>query len=815
MYTNITSRNLENLKIKDEFLRKCLLGEEYLLVDGAMGTQLQKRELLKDDGLPELLNLTHADDIKEIHENFIEAGAQVITTNTFGANRLKLANSASVEEVYEVATKCAREAGARYIAGDIGPLGCLIEPLGELRFDAAYELFAEQVKAADVAGCDIILIETIGDIKEAKAALLAAKENCKLPVFVSMTFEEDKRTFFGTTPLIAAEVLSSLGANAVGMNCSVGPDQLVDQAEEMARRARCPLIVQPNAGLPREEEGKTVYDVDAESFATSMEKILQCGASIIGGCCGTTPEYISQLAKVISGKKPVKRSYEEATVLTSSQTSVVLPANANKVATIGERINPTGKPKLKSALIERDFKYVVSEAISQQQLGADLLDVNVGLPQIDEPEVLYEAVQKISESTSLPLVIDSSDVEAVEKSVRSYAGKPLINSVNGKEESLRTVLKVAKHYGCAVIGLTLDEDGIPSTAEGRFEIAKRIVERALDAGLAREDVVIDCLAMACSTNQDETGEILKCITLIKNELGVKTSLGVSNISFGLPERSLINSTFLAAAFGCGLDMAIINPKSASYADTISAFKVLNGQDKNAEQFIKAYGGAESKVEENPKSTKLDAESSVVEFILTGQKDAVASATEELLKERQPLDVINNLFIPALDIVGEKYENDEFFLPQLMASSQAAKAGFDVIKKSSEKNISNTSDSKKIILATVQGDIHDIGKNIVKMVLENYGFDVIDLGKDVPPQVILDTARSENVTLVGLSALMTTTVLSMKETIEILHSELDNCKVIVGGAVLTEDYAKKINADFYAKDATATAKIAQEHFKEEE
>ena len=810
MNLNITSKNLDNLQIKDDFLRDCLLGKEFLLLDGAMGTQLQKRNLLKGDRLPELLNLSNPEDITAIHQNYVEAGAQVITTNTFGANRLKLQKYSSVEDVYCAAAKCASEAGARYIAGDIGPLGSLIEPLGSLDFNSAYELFAEQVKATAMAGCDIILIETIGDLKEAKAALLAAKENSNLPVFASMTFEEDARTFFGTTPLIAAEVLSSLGANAVGINCSLGPDQLVDLVYVMAKRARCPLIVQPNAGLPRDEAGRTIYDINAANFAASMEKIVESGASIVGGCCGTTPEYTLALAKTIENKKPKALGYEQATVITSAQAAVVLPAKEQKIATIGERINPTGKPKLKEALVKRDFKYIVSEAITQEQLGADMLDVNVGLPQIDEPVVLELALNKISQATTLPLVIDSSDVEAIKKSVRAYAGKPLINSVNGKEESLKEVIDLAKHYGCAVIGLTLDENGIPKDAIGRFEIAERIVDRALKAGLSKSDVVIDCLAMACSTNQDETKEILKCITFIKDKLGVKTSLGVSNISFGLPERSLINSTFLAAAFGCGLDLAIINPASESYTDTTCAFKVLNGQDKNAETFIKTYGKAKAQIDEGPKS---NSEAKITDLILTGQKDAVGPATATLLKQRQPLEIINNIFIPALDIVGEKYENDEFFLPQLMASAQAAKAGFDVIRQSSEKNNArSSSDRRKIILATVQGDIHDIGKNIVKMVLENYDFDVIDLGKDVAPQKILDAARSENVSLVGLSALMTTTVPAMKETIDLLHSKLKNCKVIVGGAVLTEDYAKKINADFYAKDATATARIAQEHFK---
>lgn len=841
--SHIIDINLDGLNIRDDFLRDCLLGKEYLLIDGAMGTQLQAKNLLKDDHLPELLNLTNPDDISEIHKRYIEAGAHVITTNTFGANRLKLQESASVEEIYAAAAKCAREAGARYIAGDIGPLGCLIEPLGTLDFESACELFAEQVKAVEDSGCDIVLIETLGNLKEAKAALLAAKENCNLPTFITMTFEEDKRTFFGTTPLIAAETLSSLGANAVGINCSLGPDQLVDQAAEMAKRARCPIMVQPNAGLPREEAGQTVYDVDADEFAKSMEMILESGANIVGGCCGTTPAYTAALAKKIEGKKPVLRTYEEATVISSAQTSVVLPSMTHKIATIGERINPTGKPKLKNALVERDFNFLVAEAISQQQFGADMLDVNVGLPQIDESEVLSLAVAKISEATPLPLVIDSSDEFAVEKSVRSYAGKPLINSVNGKEESMKVVLPLAKHYGCAVIGLTLDENGIPKDALGRLDIAKRIVDRALQIGLTRSDVVIDCLAMACSTNQDETKEILKAITLIKDKLGTKTSLGVSNISFGLPQRSLINSTFLAAAFGCGLDIAIINPASSSYNDTINAFKVLNGQDKSATEFIKIYGALQNKSDDRPKSPsqsskepaeiaktnrssdedyKIEIPDSmvqskdtileVVDLILTGQKDAVSGATEELLNNNEPLKIINNVFIPALDIVGEKYEDGEFFLPQLMTSAQAAKAGFDVIRRTSAKSDSDTSNARKIILATVKGDIHDIGKNIVKMVLENYDFDVIDLGKDVPPQEILKAAQAENVTLVGLSALMTTTVPAMQETIELLHSELAGCKVIVGGAVLNEEYAKKINADFYAKDATATAKIAQEHFR---
>ena len=841
---------LGGLRIKDEHLRRALRGEDFVVLDGGMGTQLQARGLTDSGELPELLNFSHPADITDIQGNYVEAGAEIITTNTFGANALKLEGKASVSQVYAAAAACARAAGAPYVAGDVGPTGALLEPLGTMTFDEAYALFAEQVRAADAAGCDLILIETMADLREAKAALLAAKEQCDLPVVVSMTFGEDGRTFLGTPPEVAAEVLSALGAHVVGLNCSLGPRDLVGAAQAMARRNRCPLIAQPNAGLPHVEDGVTVYDVGPEEFVAAMEPIMDAGASFVGGCCGTTPDHIRLLRAAVDARRvPTPRAFEPAFVLASAQQAVVLPQGSPNIAVIGERINPTGKPKLKAALRAGDIDYIVGEAVRQQECGADVLDVNVGLPELDEPAVLREAVEKLSSTVTLPLVFDSSDPAAIERAARSYAGKPLINSVNGKEESLQAILPVAKKYGCAVIGLALDEGGIPSTAEGRFAVAERIVARAEALGIPRQDIAIDCLTMAVATNQQEAREILRAIQMVKQRLGVRTVLGVSNISFGLPQRPLVNSTFLAAAFGAGLDLPILNPLAARYRDAVAVYKVINGQDKGSADFIGAYAGttdpyeapkgspaneaatapgaapAPAPTDPSPAAEQVipvpegltdaaDEVNDIVHLILTGRRGPMAAATERLLEGHDPLALIDGVFIPTLDVVGEKFDKGTFFLPQLMASAEAVKAGFDVVK-AHMGDAPEADSSRRIAVATVKGDIHDIGKNIVKMLLENYGFTVIDLGRDVAPETVLAAVREHDIPLVGLSALMTTTVKAMEQTIELLHAEAPDVKVFVGGAVLTPEYAEQINADYYCKDAAESARVAERFFAERE
>lgn len=858
------------LVVKDDHLLHVLRGQDILVQDGGMGTMLQERGLADDGALPDLLNIEDPQAVTAIHRAYVEAGAEMVTTNTFGSNARKLAGRATVAEAYRAAAECARTAGARYVAGDIGPTGALLEPWGALSFEEAYGLFAEQVRAAADAGCDLIVVETMSDLREAKAAVLAAKENCALPVFATMTFGEDGRTFLGTTPEIAAVTLSSLGAHAVGVNCSLGPDELVPVAEAMARFARCPVIVRPNAGLPRVEGGRTVYDVGPDEFARAMERVMAHGASVLGGCCGTTPAHIERLAALAAGRKPVPRACRPAFVVTSAQKAVVLPEGERGFALIGERINPTGKKRLKQALREGDFDYLVGEAAAQQEAGADVLDVNVGLPELDEPATLRAAVEALQAAGTLPLQVDSSDPAAIEAAVRGYAGKPLVNSVSGEQESLRAVLPVVKRYGCAVVGLTLDEDGIPPTAEGRFALAERIVEAAEACGIPRCDVAIDCLVMAAATNQDEVPEILRAVTMVKERLGVRTVLGVSNVSFGLPQRDVVNATFLAAALGAGLDLPIMNPLSARYRDVVAAFRVLDGQDRGAVGYVEMYaqaedpclvaarggapsggadgrggmagGGAEATRAPAPLPVagerRADARAAatasqvavtpaladavedvraLVRLILTGRSASMAEATRALLAGHEALDVVNGVFVPALDIVGDKYEKGEFFLPQLMASAEAAKAGFDEVRASRDarggEGEGGAASGQAVLLATVEGDVHDIGKNIVRMLLENYGFAVVDLGRDVAPEAIVAAVRERGIRLVGLSALMTTTVKAMERTIALLREQAPGVAVMVGGAVLTPDYAQRIGADFYAKDAAESARIVSRFFGE--
>ena len=876
---------LDGLVIKDDHLARILRGEDYLVQDGAMGTLLQAQGLAAHGELPDLLNLANPDAITAIHAGYVAAGAEMITTNTFGSNAHKLSGKATVAEVYRAAADCARAAGARYVAGGLGPVGELLEPLGTLSFDQAYDLFAEQVRAARDAGCDLILIETMTDLREMKAAVLAAKDHARLPIFASMTFGEDGRTFLGTPPDVAAIALSALGAHVLGVNCSLGPDELVPIAQTLVRFARCPVVVRPNAGLPHVEDGRTVYDVSPDAFAAAMERVLSFGVSVVGGCCGTTPAYIEKLAALVAGRTPVPRPASRACAVASAQRAIVLDEGAPGPVAIGERINPTGKPRLKEALRAGDFDYLVGEAVAQEEAGADVLDVNVGLPDLDEPEVLAAAVERLQATVTLPLQVDSSDPAALEAAVRRCVGKPLINSVSGKRASLEAVLPLAKKYGCAVVGLTLDEQGIPPTAEGRLAVAARIVEAAEAAGLPREDVVIDCLVMAAATNQDEVREVLRAVALVKERLGVRTVLGVSNVSFGLPRRALVTSTFLAAALGCGLDFAIVDPTSARIRDTLAAFRVVGGQDRGSAAFVAQYaetadpyaapasgaalaapasgtaahpsasgatahpfsggatahsvipsGATEGSAAEGsraasasyvpaphaptsaapdlipipePLADAADRVREIERYILSGRAAPMAAATEALLEGHDALAVIDGVLIPALDAVGRKFDRGEYFLPQLMASAEAVKAGFDVAR--TRFGAAPASDGRAILLATVEGDIHDIGKNIVKMLLENYGYTVVDLGRDVPSATIVEEAKRRNIRLVGLSALMTTTVKAMEETIALLHREAPGTSVFVGGAVLTPDYARTIGADYYGKDAAEAARIAEEFF----
>ena len=780
--------------------------DAFLLFDGAMGTMLQRRGLAAGE-LPERLNLTAPEVVREIHAEYVRAGADVITANTFGANGRKFERE-ELREIIAAGVRLAREAGAKYVALDVGPTGALLEPLGTMPFERAYELFSEVVTLGAEAGADCVLIETMADLYEARAAVLAAKESCELPVLCTMTFSDGGRTFLGADPETAARTLDALGVDALGLNCSLGPRELLPLVREMAEATGRPLLVQANAGLPEIEDGETVFRVTAEEYAAAAEEMLELGVTLLGGCCGTTPEFIERLRALMDGRRPVERAVRREFAVTSGQRTVRLSGG---VAVIGERINPTGKKKLKEALRSGDFAYLVGEALDQQEAGADLLDVNCGLPELDEAAVLSRAVREIQGVSPLPLQIDSSDPAAVEAAVRIYNGKPMINSVNGKEESLEAILPIVKKYGAAVVGLTLDEDGIPDTAEGRFAVAEKIVSRAETLGIPREDIAIDCLVLTASTNQEMVRETLRAVTMVKERLGVVTVLGVSNVSFGLPCRELLNSAFLAAAFGAGLDLPILNPLSSAYMQVVDCFRVLNGQDRGSERYIGKYAGATAPGAvtraEAPAARAETEEGDIRAIILGGRKEQAEAATRALLERHTPMEVINDYFIPALDIVGEKFEKGEFFLPQLMASAETVKLGFDLLR---EGSVAAEGPGKgKILLATVKGDIHDIGKNIVKMLLQNYGYEIVDLGRDVDPALVVEETLRQGIKLVGLSALMTTTVKYMGDTIRALREAGADCKIMVGGAVLSPEYAELVGADYYAKDAAESARIAAE------
>lgn len=783
---------------------KELINKELILFDGAMGTMLQKNGLKLGEN-PEKLNFSHEDMIIKIHKSYIDSGANIITTNTFGANRLKLKESGySVEETISKAVSLAKEATKdtnAFIALDIGPIGELLEPMGTLSFEEAYEIFKEQIIIGHKAGADLILIETMTDLYEAKAAILAAKENCNLPVFCTMSFEEDGRTFTGCLSSSMAITLEGLGVDALGVNCSLGPDKILKVIKEIKKYTNLPLMVQPNAGLPSIIFGEAIYDISIEDFTEGIEELINEGVSIIGGCCGTTPEFISSIRLLINNKEIISRPKVSFTAVCSPSKFIEI----NGVEVIGERINPTGKKLFKEALKNNDMNYILKQGIEQVEAGASILDVNVGLPEIDEVKWIRDSVKSLQGILDTPLQIDSTNVDAVEAGLRYYNGKAIVNSVNGDDEILDKLLPIVKKYGAAVVGLTLDKEGIPALAEERFKIAEKIFNRAISYGIKKEDIFIDTLVMPVSADGQSAKETLKALRLIREKLGLKTVLGVSNISFGLPSREIINKTFLSLALEEGLNLPIMNPNSEAMMEVIDSFKLLYNYDKKGSKFIEKYGNKIKKevVAENKNNSGLS------ELIIKGLKKEAQTVTKELLKENEPIDVINKHIIPALNIVGERFEKGQIFLPQLISSAETVQSSFEILKNNIK--ISDNINSEKIILATVKGDIHDIGKNIVKVMLESYGFQVIDLGKNVDKEEVLNCAKEQNVKLIGLSALMTTTVKSMEETIQLLKINDLNAKIMVGGAVLTEEYAKEINADYYAKDAMESVKIAKEYF----
>lgn len=788
---------------------------KFLLFDGAMGTMLQ-RYGLKQGELPESYIIKHPDVIRKIHREYIEAGCDIITTNTFGANRLKLKDTGySVKNIIKGAIELARaSAESKFVALDIGPIGRLMEPIGTLSFEEAYDIFKEQVEASE--GADLILIETMSDIYEAKAAVLAAKENSNLPVICTMTLQKDGRTLTGTDAITMVNILQGLGVDGLGINCSLGPKEMLPQVKEILKYSRVPVLVQPNAGLPTIVHGETVFNISAKEFSCYIKKMAELGVTFFGGCCGTDPSFIAEVKNSLSNLSPIKRNPIKLTAVSSSTNTVVI---GEDVKIIGERINPTGKKKLKEALKNGDMDYVLEEAVKQTDAGAHILDVNVGLPEINEAEVMVRVIKELQSITTLPLQIDSSSSEVIEYAARRYNGKPLINSVNGKYEIMDKIFPIAKKYGACIVGLTLDENGIPSSAEDRLKIAERIIKRAEAYGIDKSDIIIDCLVLTASAQQKEVKETIKAVRYVKEKLGVKTTLGVSNVSFGLPERELINRTFLAAALEAGLDAPILNPLSKEMMDTINGFNVLWNNDKEAKRYISLYSSVEGKREvekSNRKTVENETEDGekydLQKVIIKGLKKEAKTVTRLLIKEKKAMEIVEDYLIPSLDTVGKDFEEGRAFLPQLIMSAETVKEAFEVIKEDltlkGEKNISKG----KIIMATVKGDIHDIGKNIVKILLQNYGFEVIDLGKDVHENKILEEVKKHNVTFVGLSALMTTTVKSMEDTIKLIRKNNLNCKVFVGGAVLNQEYANMIGADYYAKDAKVAVTIAQEFFR---
>ena len=775
--------------------------ERFVILDGAMGTMLQARGLRAGE-ISELMSLNSPGAVAEVHRAYAEAGSQVLYANTFGANRRRLAGTGhSVAEVIGQSVRIAREAAgsAAIIALDVGPLGALLEPLGTLKFEEAVSLFAEMMDAGVAAGADLVVIETMTDLQEARAALIAAKERTALPVWVTMSFEKNGRTFTGCTIPSMAHTLEGLGADAIGINCSVGPAEALSMLRELRGHTRLPLIVKPNAGLPDPLDGS--YSLSPADFASAMREIAAEGAVMLGGCCGTTPAHIAALREAIGDLRPDTGSRTVPPMICTP----TMPVSIDRVRIVGERVNPTGKKRFQQALLENDLDYIVDVAVQQQEAGADILDVNVGFPGVDEAEMLPRVIRAIQEAVELPLQLDSTNPQALEAGLRVYCGKASVNSVNGDRAVLDRILPIVKKYGASVVGLTLDDKGLPSTAGERVAIAERILDAALAAGIPREDVWIDCLTLTVSAQQEQARETLSAVREVTERLGLKTLLGVSNISFGLPNRPLITSAFLAQALSAGLTLPIVNPNQREIMDIIAASRVLNGEDARSEGYIARFAGVTAAPAAAPSTAGLSLEAAIVK----GLRGEAARLAREALQTQGEMQVVEERLIPALDQVGTDYEQGRAYLPQLLSAAQAAQAVFEEIRRSladkGEKRISRG----KIVMATVKGDVHDIGKNIVRTVLENYGYEVTDLGRDVPAEVIARTARETGAPLVGLSALMTTTLPAMAETVALLKT-LDNPpSIMVGGAVVTAEYAASIGADAYCRDARAAVAFANE------
>ncbi|MDO7977183.1 homocysteine S-methyltransferase family protein [Oceanotoga teriensis] len=771
-----------------------LLNKKFILFDGAMGSMIQKENI---NTLPELLNLENPHLIRSIHKKYIEAGADIITTNTFGANNHKLKkynvdSDLIIKNAIEIAKSVQKN---NLIALDIGPIGRMIEPMGKMTFDESYEFFKKQVIAGEKYGADLILFETFSDIYELKSGILSAKENTKLPIFATMTFSDDKRTFTGTDIKTMISVLEGLNVNALGINCSLGPDKMESLVDKLVKYSSTPIIVQANAGLPDYQNGNTIYNINSNEYNEHTKKLMNKGIQIIGGCCGTTDEYIRKLnnsRKQIPFKPVFDKNY--SFISSYSKTYDV----SKNIHIIGERINPTGKKKLRQAIIEENMEYITNLALKQKEEGAEILDVNMGVPKIDENKLMIKSIKEIQKLIDIPLQIDSTNIEVIDNGLRYYNGKAIINSVNGKKNSMEEIFPVIKKYGAMVICLTLNEDGIPETMEKRLQIAKNIENTALKYGISKKDLIFDFLVLAVSAQQNELYNTLSTLSYVKNTYNYNTTLGVSNVSFGLPNRKILNRTFLAMALQAGLNLPIINTSSQDMMDTINSYKVLANIDKDCKKYISIY--SEQK-EEKIKNETLEY------CIENGLKEKTKIITIEKLKNTDPLEIINNILIPTLNKVGDKYEKEIIFLPQLIQSAETAKIVFKEIKnKLPDLDSSNKKD--KIILATVEGDIHDIGKNIVKVILENYGYEIIDLGKDVVCNKIIDKIQDSKAKIVGLSALMTTTLINMENTVKEIRKKFDDIKIIIGGAVVTKTFANSIGADFYAKDAREALKYLE-------
>lgn len=840
--SRLTEKGMESMNIRDEF------GKRMLFFDGGMGSLLQERGL-KQGELPETWNLKKPEELIRIHREYLEAGADIVLANTFGANRFKYDNLDEIIAAGIANAKTAvRESGKKaYVALDMGPTGKLLKPMGTLDFEAAVSVYAEVVRAGEKAGADLILIETMSDTYELKAAVLAAKENSSLPVMATVVFDEGHKLLTGASPENVVALLEGLRVDALGINCGLGPKQMKPIFERLAQFASVPLIIMPNAGLPRVENGRTVYDVDPAEFAEDMAEIIAMGAWFAGGCCGTTPAHIRALTEKCRDFVPKALTKKDDTIVTSYSKAVFL---GGKPAIIGERINPTGKSKFKQALRDNNMEYILEEGVKQADAGADILDVNVGLPEIDEVAMMKQTVYELQGILPLPLQIDTTNAEAMEAAMRIYNGKPMINSVNGKEEVMKEIFPLVRKYGGVVVGLTLDEAGIPTTAEGRLAIAEKIYRTAESYGIERKNIVIDALTMTMSTDDTSAGTTLEVVKKIK-EQGGRTVLGVSNISFGLPHREILNAAFFSMAMSAGLSAGIINPNVASMRQAYDTYCVLGGFDSQCMNYIEKYAALQTVTTLAPAGAAGTANGTaggngtvgsstgagaaggngtagsstgagaaggngtagsmpaLQNAIVKGLKEQAYRGTKEALASgRDTMDVINGELIPALDVVGQAFEKGTMFLPQLLMSAEAAKAGFAAIKEYVESTGTRQEKKGTVVIATVKGDIHDIGKNIVKVLLENYGFDVIDLGKDVPPEAVVEAVQQSGARLVGLSALMTTTVASMEETIMQLREKVPGCKVMVGGAVLTPEYADMIGADYYAKDAMQSVHYAE-------